>query len=80
MLGYPLGRHPLGIPPARRPLQRTVRILLECFLVSPDIILAFASIQFELILIRRQPLQVALMHLNQENQVLKLNLVDTFHN
>ena len=33
----PLGRHPLGSQPpprARRPLQQTVRILLECILVS----------------------------------------------
>ena len=51
-----------------------------CSFISPDIVLAFASIQFELTLIRRQPLQVALMHLNQENQVLKPNQVDTFHN
>ena len=30
----PLGRHPPGqTPPPRRPLQRTIRILLECILI-----------------------------------------------
>ena len=32
----PLGRHPpwVDTPPSRRPLQRTVRVLLECILLS----------------------------------------------
>ena len=39
----PLGRHPLGRHPTplpRRPLQRTVRILLECILVTLCFVLA----------------------------------------
>ena len=30
----PPGRHPLADTPPRRPLQRTVRILVECILVE----------------------------------------------